>query len=165
MNLVQELKVLLSNVVMFRYKAHGYHWNVEGDDFHAYHDFFNDIYSDAEGSIDDIAECIRKLGEYAPFKLSEFIELAEVKDASVPTESLDMAADLLTANKVVIDSIYRCLKACEEENAQGVLNFLAGRAEMHEKWNWQLTATVKSGSKPKSTKDSVRKIGGITIIK
>ena len=165
MNLVQELKVLLSNVIVFRYKAHGYHWNVEGDDFHAFHDFFSDIYGDAEGSIDDIAECIRKLGEYAPFKLSEFVELAEVKDSSVSTDDLDMAADLLTANKVVIDSLYRCIKACESENAQGVLNFLAGRAEMHEKWNWQLTATAKkTGSKSKDVKDA-RKIGGITVIK
>jgi len=141
--LVNSLKVLLSDVVTFYFKAHGYHWNVEGDDFPQYHDFFAAIYEDAYGSIDPIAENIRKCGEYAPFRLERFIEYRTVTDSNVTPEEVDMSTDLYIANNQVIATLYRAFDAANSINRQGIANFIAERIDSHERWAWQLRSVIK----------------------
>lgn len=141
--LVQCLKVLLSDVVTFYFKAHGYHWNVEGDDFPQFHEFFANIYEDAYGSIDPIAENIRKCGAYAPFRLERFIEYRTVSDTNVMPEEVNMSQDLYDSNNQVIATLYTtfaCATAC---NSQGIANFIADRIDQHEKWAWQLRSVIK----------------------
>lgn len=142
--LVEELKVLLADVVAFSYKAQGYHWNVEGDDFHSFHDFFGDIYEDVAGSIDPLAENIRKSGDYAPYKLSRFVELSEIPETQVSADYESLTADLYASNKIVLTRLNSAFAAANSENRQGIADFLAGRIDMHEKWDWQLRATIKS---------------------
>lgn len=141
--LVQCLKVLVSDVVTMYFTAHGYHWNVEGPDFSQYHDLFSDIYEDVYSSIDPIAENIRKLDDYAPFTLSKFISLRTVENKEVPTNPKAMAKALLDMNAKLITSInkaFKCAVSCDE---QGIANFLSERDDMHKKWAWQLKASVK----------------------
>ena len=142
-DLISSLKVLLSDVVTFYFKAHGYHWNVEGDDFPQFHDFFAAIYEDAYGSIDPIAENIRKCGEYAPFRLERFIEYRTVSDNNVTPEEVDMSKDLYLANNQVIATLYRTFAAANSANSQGIANFIAERIDQHEKWAWQLRSVIK----------------------
>jgi len=141
--LINSLKVLLSDAVTFYFKAHGYHWNVEGDDFPQYHEFFAEIYEDVYGSIDPIAENIRKCGEYAPFKLERFIEYRTILDSNVTPEEVDMSADLYNSNNQVLASLYGAFAAASAQNRQGIMNFLADRIDQHEKWMWQLGVIIK----------------------
>ena len=143
MSVSEELQGLLSDVVVFYFRAHGYHWNVEGQDFSQYHGLFEDIYSDAYSSIDTIAENIRKLGEYAPFKLDSFSNLSTLDDSRVPTDPRSMAVDLLSANDKVLEKVMSAFKAATDANEQGIANFLAERQDMHQKWRWQLKASTK----------------------
>ena len=87
--LIQTLKVLLGSTVALKYKAHGYHWNVEGDDFPQWHDKFGDIYENLDGSIDGLAEWIRMISEdYAPFKLSRFAALSTIPESDVSSDPM-----------------------------------------------------------------------------
>jgi starvation-inducible DNA-binding protein len=142
--LTNELKTLMSDVVTMYFVAHGYHWNVEGQDFAQYHELFADIYEDVYSSIDPIAEDLRKLDEYAPFTLSKFIDLRTVESVEVKPEPKAMAKALLKVNDGVIESINKAFKSAEKANEQGIMDFLAGRDDMHKKWRWQLTASTKS---------------------
>jgi len=54
-----------------------------------------------------------------------------------------MAKALLVANEGVLASIDKAFKAAIKDNEQGIANFLAERNDMHMKWKWQLTASVK----------------------
>lgn len=141
--LVNCLKVLLSDVITFYFKAQGYHWNVEGDDFPQFHEFFATIYEDAYGSIDPIAENIRKCGDYAPFRLERFIEYRTVTDSNVMPEEVNMSQDLYSANNQVLATLYKAFECANRENRQGIANFIAERIDQHEKWQWQLGAVIK----------------------
>ena len=141
--LINSLKILMSDVVTFYFKAHGYHWNVEGDDFPQYHAFFEEIYEDVYGSIDPIAENIRKCGDYAPFRLERFIEYRTVSDTNVTPEEVDMSTDLYNANNQVLATLYATFAAASAQNRQGIMNFLADRIDQHEKWMWQLGVIIK----------------------
>jgi starvation-inducible DNA-binding protein len=141
--LIKSLKVLLSDAVTFYFMAHGYHWNVEGSDFSQYHAMFGEIYSDVYASLDGIAENIRKLDDYAPFSLQKYIDLRTLEFKDVNPTPKAMAKALLEANTSLIESLNKTFKAAEKKNEQGLLDFLAGRIDMHKKWSWQLRASTK----------------------
>lgn len=141
--LIDSLKVLLADSVTMKFTAHGYHWNVEGQDFSQYHELFGNIYEDVDGAIDPLAEDLRKLNEYAPFTLTDFIELRSVTSEEVTANPKDMANALLKMNDEIIKSIDKAFKQASKANEQGIANFLAERDDMHKKWRWQLTVSVK----------------------
>jgi starvation-inducible DNA-binding protein len=141
--LTDSLNVLMANVVTEYFVAHGYHWNVEGQDFSQYHSLFEDIYTDIYSSIDPIAENLRKLGEYAPFTLGKFTDLRTVESKEVKPEPKLMAKALLKLNEEVLAQLVDTFKVANDANEQGIANFLAERIDMHQKWSWQLTASTK----------------------
>lgn len=141
--LTNSLKTVLSDAVTLYFAAHGFHWNVEGQDFSQYHSLFADIYEDVYSSIDPLAEDIRKLGEYAPFTLSKFIDLRTIEAKDVKAEPKAMAKELLRLNDGILESISDAQEAATKANEQGIMNFLAERDDMHKKWRWQLTASIK----------------------
>jgi starvation-inducible DNA-binding protein len=143
MELVKALKTAMADVVTFYFMAHGYHWNVEGQDFSQYHSLFADIYEDAYGSLDPLAENIRKLDDYAPFSLQKFIDLRTVEFKDVDPTPKAMAKSLLKANETVLETIGAAFKAADSADEQGIANFLAERIDMHNKWAWQLRASTK----------------------
>ena len=143
MALAKELSELLGDTVAFYLRAHGYHWNVEGEDFYQYHGLFEDIYSDVYSSIDPLAENIRKLGEYAPFKLDTLIKLSSLENGKVDTSPKAMAKDLLKGNEHIVGKLKSVFETANSDNEQGIANFIAERIDMHQKWSWQLKASVK----------------------
>ena len=141
--LISALKELLADTVALKFKAHGYHWNVEGDDFPQAHTFFEMIYNDYEEATDGFAENLRKLDTYAPFKLSRLTSLSTVSETDVTSEFEDMALDLLQSNDAVLAKLKDAFDMADAAREQGIANFLAERIDMHGKWHWQLSAVVK----------------------
>ena len=142
--LTDALKTTLADTVTMYFVAHGYHWNVEGEDFSQYHSLFETIYEDVYSAIDPLAEDIRKMGEYAPFTLSKFVDLRTVESKEVKPEPKAMAKALLAINDGLIESIANAQEEATKEGEQGIMNFLAERDDMHKKWRWMLSAATKS---------------------
>lgn len=143
--LVAALKVLLADTVALKYKAQGYHWNVESDDFKTWHEFFGEIYDNMEEATDGFAEWIRMLDvtKYAPFKLSRFMELTTVPETDVSADPMMMAADLDASLYLVTDKIVAAINMATQNNQHGLANFLADRQTAHQKFCWQLKASLK----------------------
>lgn len=139
----------LGNAVVLYFKAHGHHWNVVGNDFAQFHEFFAEIYEDVYSSFDPLAENMRKLNAFAPYKLVEFAQLASIKDANVGTNAMSMCKDLYDSNEIMIRSLDNCFAIADEANEQGIADFIAGRIDMHKKWRWQLNAFLSSESSGK----------------
>ncbi len=138
--LVSSLAACLSNAVVMSLKAQGHHWNVVGPDFGQFHDFFGEIYTDVYGSIDPLAENMRKLGVNAPYRLGEFASMTTIADAEVGGSSQAMVADLFVANDEAIACLYTSFSLASASNQQGIADFIASRIDVHEKWSWQLKA-------------------------
>lgn len=142
-DLAEELNELLANVVSFYFKAHGAHWNVMGPDFAEYHELFGEIYADAYGSIDPIAENVRKLGKPALAGLSTIALTAELPEtAQGVTEARVLAAEILSANEMLIGELAEAFDCAIMHNQQGIANFLAERIDAHQKWKWQLSSSL-----------------------
>lgn len=94
------------------------------------------------GSIDPLAENIRKIGVQAPFQMSQFMELRTISDGELSTDARTLALDLLAANDIVIRGIADAFDCATEYNEQGIANFLADRLDKHQMWRWQLSSSL-----------------------
>lgn len=137
------LEDVLCNVIVFYFSSHRAHWNVAGPDFAEYHELFGDIYDDVYGSVDDLAENIRKLGSFPP-SLSTMVEKASLKDDSMTTEAKELALDIYKKNVAMIAMLKGAFDVANAVNEQGVGNFIAERIDMHQKWQWQLGASLQA---------------------
>ena len=141
--LADDLKTLLATQYAFVIKAQFFHWNVEGSDFSQLHKFFGKIYEEVNEAIDATAEYIRILEEYTPGSFERFQELSLITgQIKVPRARL-MLQELLADNQVVIDLLNQCFAAAEEENQQGIADFIAGRIDAQGKHGWMLKAFLK----------------------
>lgn len=141
--LADNLKTLLATNFAYYLKAHGFHWNVEGPDFGQLHKFFQKIYEDAYSAIDPIAEYIRYLDEYAPGSFERFSELTQISGQTKIPRARLMIEELLANNQQMIDLLNQCFAAAEQENQQGIANFIAERLSQHGKYYWQLRSYLR----------------------
>ena len=138
------IKVLLANATVMYYKAHQFHWNVEGILFTQYHEFFGDLYADVYGSIDPTAELLRKLDDYAPVSLDELFKYKTLKEETTRVELLsDILASLIKANDEVLISLNKVFDLATQNKQQGIANFIADRIDTHQKHGWFLRASAK----------------------
>jgi len=140
--LIGSLRQALADVTSFVFRTQAAHWNVTGPDFHQYHEFFGVIYEEVSESIDPLAENLRKLNAPAPSTISEQIRKSEVDSMPVESSPRALTKAVYRANNQVLESLNTTIKLAEEADKQGLIDFLGGRIDMHEKWGWQLRATL-----------------------
>jgi starvation-inducible DNA-binding protein len=142
--LADSLKTLLATNFAYYLKAHGFHWNVEGPDFSELHGFFQAIYEDAYSALDPTAEYIRYLGEYSPASLERFSELTEISGQTKIPRARLMLEELKVNNDQMLELLTRCFDEANNDNEQGIANFIAERLSAHGKYRWQLTSYLKA---------------------
>jgi len=142
--LAEDLKTLLATTYAFALKAQNFHWNVEGPDFAQLHEFFGNIYSEVNGNaIDQIAEYIRTLDEYAPGSFERFSELSQLQgQLKIPRARL-MIEELARDNGTIKEVLRRCFDTATQERAEGIANFIAERMDAHDKHGWMLKSFLK----------------------
>lgn len=160
--LTTQLSALLGRAVAFYFKSHAAHWNVEGVDFAQYHDLFGEIYADVHASVDGWAENIRKLGAPAPGSLFEFGMNQTPQTRSETASAGALARELIADNAALIAEMKRVFKTAEEADEQGVADFIASRIDVHQKWQWFLSASVKN-AEIKSIIDEIETKAGRVI--
>jgi starvation-inducible DNA-binding protein len=143
MELVTQMKKILADGYVFYFKAHTFHWNVEGSNFPQYHDFFSEIYEEVFDNLDPIAEQIRALGAYAPTALSQLLSMTSLTEAAGVVAPQQMVNDLLSDNEKVIQGLIAGYKLAESANELGLSNFLQDLVDKHKKLSWKLTSTGK----------------------
>jgi len=146
-DLADTLNELLSGVVTLYFQAHGYHWNVTGPNFTQYHILFEEIYTDTYSSIDPLAENIRKLGGFPNWRLRDFFGMSEIEESDVlEGEAEELVPELLASTVVLIEELNEAFDAAIAENQQGIANFIAERIDAHQKWAWQLRASLSDSA-------------------
>ena len=142
--LADSLKILLATEYAFSLKAQLFHWNVEGPDFAQLHEFFGNLYEEVyNNSIDKTAEYIRALGDYAPGSYERFSELTIIKGQTKIPRARLMIEELLANNGQLLDLLNETFATAEQENQQGIANFIAERIDAQQKHAWMLRSFLK----------------------
>ena len=141
--LIVALKKVLADTFVMYYKAHSYHWNVEGSNFPQYHSFLNDLYEEIFGAVDTIAEHIRQIDGYTPTSLTELKLYSMISEDEDVVSAMSMMNRLLDANNLVLASLMMAYQAAEQATEIGLSNFLQDRVAAHQKHGWMLKSITK----------------------
>jgi starvation-inducible DNA-binding protein len=141
MELAEQLKKLFATNFNSYVLSHGYHQNLEGDDFYEYHKLFQKIYEYLQDNIDTQGELIRAIDEVVPFSLKRIEELTEVKDVDTVPDIPTMVTDIDAALYTLIDLANGVFEQSQTDKEYGVNNYTAGYIQDLNKFCWMLKAS------------------------
>ena len=135
--------MLLADNVALKFKAHGYHWNVEGENFPQLHKFFGKIYENYDGATDTFAEWLRMLKAYAPYRLTDFFDMATVGEPVIVGDPEPMLEDLYMSIEKHIEDLVVASDIANDVKEYGLANFFADRQTASQKFCWQIRASME----------------------
>jgi starvation-inducible DNA-binding protein len=141
--LIEQMKVILGTNFGLYFKAHTFHWNVEGPDFAQYHGFLGDFYDAVFDQTDSIAEHIRALNSYAPTTLARMMELSKVQDIVAIPSPLIMMSELAQDNDKYIMELRTGIALADAADEPAVGNFLQDILDAHQKHGWMLKSFTR----------------------
>ena len=142
--LIAQLRLLLADNIALKFKAHGYHWNVESDDFQQFHEFFGDIYANYDEATDTYAEWLRILKVYAPYRLADFFDMTTVGEPTLVGDPQPMLADLYESIEKHIEDLVLAGELANATKQYGLANFFADRQTASQKFCWQIRASMET---------------------
>ena len=141
--LIAQLRMLLADNIALKFKAHGYHWNVESDDFKQFHDFFSDIYEDFDEATDTYAEWLRMLKTYAPYRLTDFFDMSTVGEPTIVGDPQPMLADLYVSIEKHIEDLKNAIDMADANRENGLVDFLSARQTASQKFCWMIGSSME----------------------
>ena len=140
-----QLKSLLGSTFVLYTKIHGFHFNIEGENFPQYHDFLNTYYGEVYETIDVIGEYIRTLDSYTPSSLSRMIELSVISEQSrIPRAEL-MFVELLADAEKMIEVSKAIFDSAAQIKEQGISNYMATLQDLYSKKRWMIKSILNKG--------------------
>ena len=141
-DVAQELSKVLADSFAVYLKTHGYHWNVRGPEFFSYHNLLEQQYRDIWAALDEIAERIRALGEFAPQAHSAFANLTSIKDGDPEKDASAMLKELIKDHGVLIATARAALDAADKVGDEASVDLMTQRLAAHEKAAWMLRSSL-----------------------
>lgn len=138
--IAQSAAKLLADTYALYLKTHNYHWNVTGPMFTTLHTMFETQYDELALAVDEVAERIRTLGEYAPGSFSEYAALTDIEEAKPGTKTADMITQLADDQIRVSNAAAALTKLAEEAGDDVSTDLGIRRQEVHQKNAWMLRA-------------------------
>lgn len=136
-------KVLADSFTVYQ-KTHGYHWNVRGPNFRGLHLLLEEQYNEIWTSIDEIAERIRALDQFAPMGHSALGNLTSIKDGDPTLSAPEMLKDLVTSHETAIATLKKAAEIADEAGDISTNDLCTQRVTAHEKHRWMLKSTLAS---------------------
>ncbi len=144
--MVVELNTLLADYHIYYQNLKNFHWNVLGSNFFELHRKFEDLYNDANIKIDEIAERILTLHYHPTSKLSDYIKLSSIAEASAQKSDLEMVSCVLENQSRLLQQMYIVIDKAEKINDEGTKDLIGGYIRALEKQSWMLNAFLKSSN-------------------
>ncbi len=139
---IEALRKVLGETYALYFKTHGYHWNVTGPRFKALHELFMQQYTELWQALDELAERIRALGEFAPASSDEIAAYATIKPDNGVPDADSMIENLVRGHETIARVARDGVKAAEEGDDAVTVDLLTQRLAASEKAAWMLRASV-----------------------
>lgn len=138
--LAERMNILLANFQVFYQNLRGVHWNIRGENFFDLHNKFEELYTDAQQKIDEVAERILTMGYTPMHTYTDYVknsDIKEGKDVSVDRETVEL---VLSGLDVLVEKEREALKIAEEGGDEGTVDMLGGYIAEYEKYGWMFNA-------------------------
>ncbi|MUU77571.1 Dps family protein [Winogradskyella endarachnes] len=138
--LAEELNQLLANFQLYYQNLRGIHWNIQGRAFFNLHEKFEELYTEANLKVDEIAERILTLGATPLHTFDDYVKAAKVpigKNVSVDEKAVELIVNSLTELLKLERSI---LENAGDANDEGTSAMMSDFITEQEKTVWMMKA-------------------------
>jgi starvation-inducible DNA-binding protein len=115
---------------------------VRGPEFFTLHTLLEQQYREIWAALDEIAERIRALGEFAPQAQSTFANLTSIKDGDPDKDAPAMLKELMKDHETLIATCRAALTVANDDSDDVSADLLTQRLAAHEKSAWMLRSTL-----------------------
>ena len=134
------LHQLLADFQVHYTNLRGMHWNIKGHGFFVLHGKFEDMYNDAAGKVDELAERILMLGGVPVNKFSEYLKVAKVKEVSGVSCADEALENVLDTYGQFIAEERKLLSLASESGDEATVALMSDYLKEQEKLVWMLVA-------------------------
>lgn len=138
--LKDKLNILLASFQVYYQNLRGLHWNIKGKNFFELHNKFEELYTDSQLKIDEIAERILTLQGKPLHTFTDYIENSKVpvgKNISNDVESVELVvsslAELLKLERELLD-------LSDEKDDEGTNAMMSDLIAEQEKTVWMMNS-------------------------
>lgn len=139
----QKINTLLSDLVVEYHKLQNFHWYVKGPDFFQVHAKLEEYYNAINEAIDEVAEKLLMVGGSPLGSLKEFLENANIKEASSNyVSSKDLYGIVLADFEYLLNSVKEIKVLADEQNVFLVSAYMDELIEHFSKSVWMLKQVI-----------------------
>ena len=131
-----KLNVLLSNLQVLYINTRGFHWNIKGDNFFELHLKFEELYTDLQLKIDEVAERILTLGHVPDHSYSEYLRHAKIKEVVNQGNGKDALKAVMDSLSILLDEEREILQLAADANDEGTNALMSDYIRQQEKLVW-----------------------------
>jgi starvation-inducible DNA-binding protein len=141
---VQHLQRQVANAFVLYANYKHYHWQTFGPFFRDLHLMFDEFARDVLGTMDELAERNRMIGQDVQnVQLRQMQEAADVRSAGAGRSVHEMIEEADQNLLVVIKDMRDAAKAADESNDPGTVDLFSRFVQIHEKHEWFLREILK----------------------
>jgi len=140
LQLIEKLNDLLANYQIFYQNTRGFHWNIKGDKFFELHLKFEELYTDLQLKIDEIAERILTLGGTPVHTFAGYLEISKVKPVENESNGPTCVEHILDAFTTILVKERDILKVSAELDDEGTNALMSDYIREKEKLVWMYSS-------------------------
>lgn len=138
--LAEELNLLLANLQVFYISTRGFHWNIKGDKFFELHLKFEELYTNLQLKIDEVAERILTLGYTPSHTFTDFLKVSAIKEKKNITNGKTAVQSIIDSFSVILEVERGLLNLSAEAGDEGTNALMSDYIREQEKLVWMYSA-------------------------
>lgn len=140
---VDLLNDLLANYHIHYQKLRGCHWNIKGQNFFTLHAKFEELYTEALTTIDELAERVLTLGKPPYSTFADYIETSSIKEINtIGLKDTDMVKAIIKDMAHLIELEREILEVTDKAGDDGTNDMVNRFMQYKEKNTWMLRSFV-----------------------
>lgn len=138
--LAEDLNNLLANFQVYYQNLRGIHWNIKGKEFFDLHAKFEELYTDANLKVDEVAERILTLGTTPLHTFNDYIEAAKVPVGKNVSKDEDAVRLIINSLTELLKIERQILESSDDANDEGTNSMMSDFITEQEKTVWMMKA-------------------------
>ncbi len=138
--LAEKLNELLANFQLFYINSRGFHWNIRGKKFFELHLKFEELYTDLQLKIDEVAERILTLGLTPHHSFSDYLEKASIKETKNVANGDEAVAFVIDSFGQLLEIERELLTLSADADDEGTNALMSDYIRQQEKLVWMYSA-------------------------
>ncbi|MDE0872161.1 MAG: DNA starvation/stationary phase protection protein [Flavobacteriales bacterium] len=140
LELAKGLNDLLADLQIFHQNVRGFHWNIRGNDFFELHFKFEELYTDLQIKIDEVAERILTLDARPLHDFEDYLKTSDVPVIKDITNGSEAMRHCVAAFSVLLVRERAILQLSSQSSDEGTNALMSDYIREQEKQVWMFRA-------------------------